>query len=106
MRDANKWSHYLMESLSRYGDEAQVVFQAHNWPHWGNAYIKDYIINTALIYQFIHDQSLLYINQGLTENEVAHAIQLPPALEKVWYTRQYYGTVPHNAKAVYEKYMG
>ena len=106
VRDANKWSHYLMESLSRYGDEAQVVFQAHNWPHWGNAYIKDYIINTALIYQFIHDQSLLYINQGLTENEVAHAIQLPPALEKVWYTRQYYGTVPHNAKAVYEKYMG
>ena len=106
VRDGNKWSHYLMESLSRYGDKAQVVFQAHNWPHWGNAYIKEYITNTALIYQFIHDQSLLYLNRGMTENEIAHAIHLPPALEKVWYTRQYYGTVPHNAKAVYEKYMG
>jgi alkyl sulfatase BDS1-like metallo-beta-lactamase superfamily hydrolase len=59
VRDGNKWSHYLMESLSRYGDKAQVVFQAHNWPHWGNAYIKEYITNTALMYQFIHDQSLL-----------------------------------------------
>ena len=27
-------------------------------------------------------------------------------MEKVWYTRQYYGTVSHNAKAVYAKYMG
>ena len=33
-------------------------------------------------------------------------IQLPASLEKVWYTRQYYGTVAHNAKAVYQKYMG
>lgn len=33
-------------------------------------------------------------------------ITLPESLEKNWYTRQYYGTVAHNAKAVYQKYMG
>lgn len=33
-------------------------------------------------------------------------IELPPELEKVWYTRQYYGTLKHNVKAVYQKYMG
>ena len=33
-------------------------------------------------------------------------IQLPADLEKNWYTRQYYGTVAHNSKAVYQKYMG
>ncbi len=33
-------------------------------------------------------------------------ISLPADLEKVWYTRQYYGTLEHNAKAVYQKYMG
>ena len=48
----------------------------------------------------------MYLNQGLTSNEIAHLIQLPPALEQSWYTRQYYGTVAHNAKAVYQKYMG
>ena len=30
---------------------------------------------------------------------------MPDALEKVWYTRQYYGTLPHNAKAIYQKYL-
>ena len=33
-------------------------------------------------------------------------ITLPESLEKNWYTRQYYGTVAHNDKAVYQKYMG
>lgn len=62
--------------------------------------------NTAAVYKFINDQTLLYINEGYTETEIANMIQLPKELEKVWYTRQYYGTVSHNSKAVYEKYMG
>ena len=64
------------------------------------------MINTAAVYKFINDQTLLYINEGYTETEIANMIQLPEELEKVWYTRQYYGTVSHNSKAVYEKYMG
>jgi alkyl sulfatase BDS1-like metallo-beta-lactamase superfamily hydrolase len=62
--------------------------------------------NTALAYKFINDQTLFYINQGLTQNEIAYKLRLPDPLEKVWYTRQYYGTVAHNSKAVYERYMG
>lgn len=33
VRDGNAWANYIMEALARYGDEAQVVFQSHNWPH-------------------------------------------------------------------------
>jgi len=106
VRDGNKWSYYIMEALSRYGKEAEVTFQAHNWPHWGNQVIKEYMTNTALMYKFINDQTLFYLNQGLTQNEIAYKIKLPDPLEKVWYTRQYYGTVAHDSKAVYEKYMG
>ena len=106
VRDGNAWAEYIMESLALYGQQAQVVFQAHNWPHWGNENIQEYMTNTAAVYKFINDQTLLYINQGYTEAEVANMIQLPEAMEKVWYTRQYYGTVSHNAKAVYAKYMG
>ena len=62
--------------------------------------------NTAAIYKFIHDQTLLYINEGYTSTEIASMIRLPEELEKVWYTRQYYGTLKHNVKAVYQKYMG
>ena len=106
VRDGNAWANYLMEARARYGSEAQVTFQSHNWPHWGNDELNEYLVNTAAMYKFITDQTLMYLNQGLTSNEIAHLIQLPPALERSWYTRQYYGTVAHNAKAVYQKYMG
>lgn len=106
VRDGNAWAEYLMESLALYGKDVEVVFQSHNWPHWGNETINKYITDTAAVYKYINDQTLLYINQGYTETEIANMIKLPDELEKVWYTRQYYGTVAHNAKAVYEKYMG
>ena len=64
------------------------------------------MLNTAAIYKFIHDQTLLYINEGYTSTEIASMIRLPEDLERVWYTRQYYGTLKHNVKAVYQKYMG
>jgi len=106
VRDGNAWAEYIMESVKLFGSKAEVVFQSHNWPHWGNSVINDYLVNTAAVYKFINDQTLLYINQGYTETEIANMIKLPETLEKVWYTRQYYGTVAHNSKAVYEKYMG
>lgn len=106
VRDGAAWAGYITEAITRYGDKAEVVFQSHNWPHWGNAVLNDYLVNTAAVYKFINDQTLTYINQGYTSNEISNMIELPEALEKVWYTRQYYGTVAHNSKAVYQKYMG
>lgn len=106
VRDGQAWAEYLMETLKLYGEKAEVVFQAHNWPHWGNDTIREYITNTAAVYKFINDQTLFYLNQGYTSAEIAHMIELPEELAKVWYTRQYYGTVAHNSKAVYQKYMG
>ncbi len=106
VRDGNAWANYLMETKARYGAEAQVTFQAHNWPHWGNDVVNEYLESTAAMYKFITDQTLMYVNLGYTSTEIANMIELPSALEKNWYTRQYYGTVRHNAKAVYQKYMG
>ena len=106
VRDGNAWAFYLMETLSLYGDQVETVFQSHNWPHWGKDTIQEYITNTAAVYKFINDQTLMYINQGYTETEIANKIQLPEELARIWYTRQYYGTVSHDAKAVYQRYMG
>lgn len=106
VRDANAWARYITESQTLFGEDTEVIFQAHNWPHWGKETINEYMTNTAAVYKFIHDQTLLYINEGYTSTEIASMIELPDALEKVWYTRQYYGTLKHNVKAVYQKYMG
>lgn len=106
VRDANSWARYITEAQSLFGKDSEVVFQSHNWPHWGNDVIQEYMTNTAAVYKFMHDQTLLYINQGYTSTEIANMIELPEALNKVWYTRQYYGTLKHNVKAIYQKYMG
>lgn len=106
IRDGNLWAYHIMGTISLYGREAEVLFQSHNWPRWGNDHIIDYMLNTAAIYKFINDQVLMYINQGFTSSEIAHMIRLPYDLERLWYTRPYYGTLQHNARAVYQKFMG
>jgi len=106
VRDGAAWAGYITEALTLYGDKAEVAFQSHNWPHWGNKTVKEYMTDTAAVYKFINDETLGYINQGYTPNEISAVIKLPKALEKNWYTRQYYGTLSHNCKAVYQKYMG
>ncbi|BEU87519.1 alkyl/aryl-sulfatase [Selenomonas sp. TAMA-11512] len=106
VRDGNAWAKYIMEAISRYADQSEVVFQSHNWPHWGKGVIRDYMLNTAAVYKYINDQSLTYINQGYNGVEIENMMQLPNRLSKNWYTRPYYGTPAHNAMAVYQKYMG
>ena len=106
VRDGAAWAKYITEAITLYGDETEVVFQSHNWPHWGNEVVVEYLENSAAVYKFINDQTLTYINQGYTSDEISNMIELPEALAKNWYTRQYYGTVAHNSKAVYQKYMG
>ena len=106
VRDGAAWANYIIESISLYGEEVEVTFQSHNWPHWENEVVNEYLINTAAVYKFINDQTLTYINQGYTSDEISNMIELPEELAKNWYTRQYYGTVAHNSKAVYQKFMG
>ena len=106
VRDGSAWAEYIMEAVALYGDRTDVVFQSHNWPHWGTDTVRDYLIDTAAVYKYINDETLTMINKGYTPTEIAAKIKLPEGLEKNWYTRQYYGTLKHNAKAVYQKYMG
>ena len=106
VRDGNAWANYITEAVSLFGSEVEVSFQSHNWPHWGNQVVCDYLVNTAAAYKFINDQTLSYINEGLVSTEISHLITLPEPLQKNWYTRQYYGTVSHNAKATYQRFMG
>ena len=106
VRDAEAWCNYILEAEQKFGDKTDVVFQSHNWPHWGTETIREYMLNTASVYKFIHDQTLHYVNLGLTSTEISDTLQLPERLDRVWYTRQYYGTLSHNIKAVYQRYMG
>lgn len=107
VRDAKVWAHYLDQALVRYGDQADVVFAQHHWPTWGGQAIRDYLADQRDMYAFIDSQTLRLINQGLTPTEIAAQLtSLPPRLANTWYSRDYYGSLSHNVRAVYQRYMG
>jgi len=106
VRDPLQWSKYLQQAIDLFAGDAQVVFTSHHWPKWGHGEILDYMSKQRDLYKFINDQAVRLFNQGYTIIEVAEMIKLPPSLAQEWFNRGYYGTVNHNAKAVYQRYLG
>ena len=105
VRDALKWSSYIDEAIQLFGD-AEVMFASHHWPMWGNERIVDYLKKQRDTYKFIHDQTLRLASAGATPREIAEQLELPESLRTSFANRGYYGTVKHNAKAVYQGYFG
>lgn len=105
VRDALLWSNYIHEMIGRF-PEAEVYFASHHWPLWGQGEIRHFLSSQRDTYKYIHDQTLRMANNGLTSREIAEQLQLPESLAKTFSSRGYYGTVKHNAKAVYQFYFG
>ncbi len=106
VRDPHAWSNYLTEAIGLFGGEAEVAFASHHWPTWGADRVVEFLAVQRDLYGYIHDQTLRMLNKGMVGPEIAEAIQLPPALEQAWSTHGYYGSVSHNVKAIYQRYMG
>jgi alkyl sulfatase BDS1-like metallo-beta-lactamase superfamily hydrolase len=105
VRDALRWSGYLDEALRLFGD-AEVVFASHHWPVWGRERVVEYLEQQRDTYRYLHDQTLRLANRGLTPREIAETLELPESLRRGFANRGYYGTVRHDAKAVYQAYFG
>jgi alkyl sulfatase BDS1-like metallo-beta-lactamase superfamily hydrolase len=106
IRDGRLWSKYIGEAIDRYGYRSDVVIAQHHWPLWGKDRILPYLKKQRDVYKFIHDQSVRLLNHGLTSTEIAERLTLPPSLASEFAARGYYGTLSHNAKAVYQFYLG
>ena len=106
VRDARIWSRYLNEAIELFLDHADVAFASHHWPIWGRDEISRFLAEQRDLYGYLHDQTLRLLNQGLTGSEIAEVIEVPAALDAVWHTHGYYGSVSHNVKAIYQRYLG
>jgi alkyl sulfatase BDS1-like metallo-beta-lactamase superfamily hydrolase len=106
VRDALRWSKYLGEAIELFGERTDVMFAQHHWPRWGNERIVDHLARHRDMYRYLHDQTLRLANKGLTPAEIAAHVTLPPSLARTWSCRGYYGTVSHNVRAVYQRYLG
>ncbi|ONH59905.1 alkyl/aryl-sulfatase [Frankia sp. CcI49] len=115
VRDPRSWARYLTEAIEMFtagADSAggasgvDVVFASHHWPTWGADNVVEFLRLQRDLYAYQHDQTVRLINKGWTGAEIAEMVELPPALRRAWHAHGYYGSVSHNVKAVYQRYMG
>ncbi|MDE3009180.1 MAG: MBL fold metallo-hydrolase [Acidobacteriota bacterium] len=106
VRDALAWSKYVDDALTNFGELTDVLFASHHWPRWGRDDVAAYLASQRDAYRFVHDQTLRLANHGLTMNEIAETLSLPEGLAASSFNHGYYGTLSHNAKAVYQRYLG
>ncbi|WP_327170814.1 MBL fold metallo-hydrolase [Streptomyces sp. NBC_01336] len=106
VRDAHAWASYITESIQLF-DGAEILVGSHNWPTWGHDDVMRMLTQQRDAYAYLHDQTVRLMNQGLTGPEIAEEIHsFPGELGRAWSVRGYYGSLSHNVKAVYQRYMG
>jgi alkyl sulfatase BDS1-like metallo-beta-lactamase superfamily hydrolase len=106
VRDSKAWSKHIDNMLLKWGDEAEVLFAPHHWPTWGNEEINEHVAKQRDTYKFMHDQVLRLANHGYTIDEVGDMVKMPAALDQTWASHGYYGSISHNARAIYNFYLG
>ena len=105
-RDALAWSKYIHEALLLWGDETETMFATHHWPRFGNQDVREFLSMQRDVYRWQHDQTRRLANMGYVPDEIAETLHLPEEFQKESHVQGYYGTVSHNTKAVYAKYLG
>jgi len=105
VRDALKWSGYIDEAIKLFS-EADIFFGVHHWPIWGNERVVDFLKKQRDVYKYIHDQTVRMANAGMTPREISAELEFPESMQTTFANRGYYGTLSHNAKAVYQFYFG
>ena len=105
VRDALAWSKYLNTALHRFAGKVDVLLAQHHWPTWGTENVRTFLSEQRDLYRVLHDQTVRMMSHGLKPAEIAETMRLPPGLERRWHARGFYGTVSHNVKAIYQKYL-
>ncbi|WP_033294973.1 alkyl/aryl-sulfatase [Amycolatopsis jejuensis] len=107
VRDAKAWAGYLTETIQLFCDDAEILIGSHNWPTWGRAELTAFLEQQRDGYAYLHDQTVRLMNRGMTGIEIAEELRsFPGELGRAWHLRGYYGTISHNVKAIYQRYMG
>ncbi len=105
VRNALAWSKYIAEAVVMFADNTDVLFNSHHWPRWGTEDVRAYLLLQRDLYRWLHDQTMRLANKGFTPKEIAEELTLPPEFLAHGHTRGYYGSLVHNVKAVYQRYL-
>ncbi len=106
VRDSKVWAKHIDNMLLEWGHKSDVLFAPHHWPSWGTENIKKHVAKQRDTYKYLHDQVLRLANHGYTMDEIGDMVKLPAELDNNWASHGYYGSISHNARAIYNFYLG
>jgi alkyl sulfatase BDS1-like metallo-beta-lactamase superfamily hydrolase len=102
-RDPLKW----VASLDRMRAlKPAVLVPSHTRPVVGETEIAQTLTAYRDAIQFVHDQTVRWMNLGLTPDEIAPKVKLPPHLKTHPFLLEHYGTVEWSVRGVFDGYMG
>ncbi len=102
-RDVTQWVRSLDEMRRR--RPAHLV-PSHTRPLHGEENIYRILTDYRDAIQFVHDQTILGINRGLTPEQLVAFVRLPPHLARSPFLQEYYGTVRWSVRSIYTGYLG
>ncbi len=104
-RDAKQW--YESIDLMRQWTDAEHMVLQHGPPVSGGDEVAAVLRGYRDGIQYQHDQTLRHANLGFAKDEIAQKVRLPEHLE-TWspWMRPFYGSVAHNAPAIFNSYLG
>jgi|TARA_B110000967_G_scaffold96292_1_gene98882 alkyl sulfatase BDS1-like metallo-beta-lactamase superfamily hydrolase len=83
----------------------QYLFPSHTKPLTGNIVMETLTIYRDAI-QYVHDQTIRLINEGLTPDEIVKEIELPAKLAESPFLSEFYGTIRWSVKSIFNGYLG
>lgn len=79
---------------------------SHTRPISGQEEVSEILTAYRDAIQFVHDQTIRGINQGLTPDELVEVVKLPPHLAEHPFLQEFYGTVEWSVRSVFSGYLG
>lgn len=87
--------------------QAEHMVPLHGRPVSGAQKVEEVLRMTRDGIAYVHDQTVRWMNKGLTPDELVEKVKLPPHLAGYTpYLREYYGTVKHSVRQIYQGYLG
>lgn len=102
-RDPRQWADSIdaMRALN-----PEILVPSHTMPIVGAARIDEILTSYRDGIRYVYDQTLRYINQGLTPDEIAARIRLPDHLARAEYLPLFYGKPTWSARSIFAGNLG
>lgn len=102
-RDPRQW-YKSIDTLRSYS--AEIMVPSHGRPVHGKEKIEDILLSYRDAIQFVHNQTLRFMNMGYTADELVDLVRLPEHLAKHPWLGEFYGTIKHSVRQIYQGELG